>query len=619
LSAAPTQLNRGPRPPLLKFLKVCTEASPASGSDCRAALDCPECGASKAVRVMCEEGSQPFAETRTCDCSIIRINAWIGKRCNGTLPRPVSKPPATLPSTNGNGKGHHAPAPMPTTAPEIADPWEDFVPLERQDRPAFPVEVLPLEVQEMVRAVSEATQTPVDCSAMMGLSVVAAAVAKRVETEPRDGWREPLVLWTAGALPPGSMKSAVDGEMKAPIIAHQDELTELMRDEVARSAVARHLLEKRLESLKTKATNTDDNVKRRLLQDEAEAVAVELARTKQVFAPRLLCEDVTPERLGMLMHEQGGRMAVLSSEGTIFIGMAGYYNSGTTSLDIYKKGHSGDAVTVDRVGRPSIQIPRPALTMGLLIQPDVIARLSDRKEMRGEGLLARFLYAMPRSWVGERNVEPDPIPDAVRTAYHKKVRHLLEMPADTDEKGNPRPHTLLFDKAAQGAIRDYRKRLEPMLGKGGELEHLADWGGKLHGALVRIAALLHLTANAGTCPKPWKVAVDRREVERAAQVCDYLIAHAKIAFGMMSADPALAGARTIWEWIARQDAPIVTLRDIHRGVKRSFPKPADLDVPLSTLIDLGYIRQKVDRAEKGSSGGRTSVKFEVNPKAKGQG
>lgn len=615
------QTNRGPRPPLLKFLKVCTEAHAASGNDYQAVMDCPKCGAAKTVTVTCEEGSLPFVGYRSCGCSIIGINGWIEQRLSGKIGPP--------PRPRVNGNGHHAPAPSaairaPAAAPaltpaEATDPWEDFLPLEMQDRPAFPAEALPLEIRAMVLAVSEQTQTPADCSAMMGLSVVAAAVAKRVEAEPRPGWREPLALWTAGALPPGSMKSAVDGEMKAPIIAYQDELTELMRDEVAKSAVARHLLEKRLESLKSKVTNTEDNAKRRLLQDEAESVAVELARTKQVFAPRLLCEDITPERLGMLMHEQSGRMAVLSSEGTIFTGMAGYYNSGTTSLDIYKKGHSGDAVTVDRVGRPSVQIPRPALTLGLIIQPGVIARLNDRQEMREEGLLARFLYAMPKSWVGERDVEPDPIPDAVRAAYHRKIRALLEIPADTDEKGNPRPHTLLFTDVAQAAIRDYRKRLEPMLGKGGELEYLADWGGKLHGALARIAALLHMAGIAGEIAEPWVIPVDEVEVEKAALICDYLIAHAKIAFGMMSADPALGGARTIWEWIARQDSPTVTLRDMRRGLRRSFPKPADMDVPLSVLMDLGYIRQQTDRAEKGSAGGRTSVKFEVNPKARAQG
>ena len=38
-------------------------------------------------------------------------------------------------------------------------------------------------------------------------------------------------------------------------------------------------------------------------------------------------------------------------------------------MDLWLKGHSGDPLRVDRKGRPPEHIPRPALTLGLMIQP----------------------------------------------------------------------------------------------------------------------------------------------------------------------------------------------------------------------------------------------------------
>jgi len=44
---------------------------------------------------------------------------------------------------------------------------------------------------------------------------------------------------------------------------------------------------------------------------------------------------------------------------------------------------------------------------------------------------------------------------------------------------------------AEALSEQFYNALEPRLGKDGDLEHMADWAGKLHGAVLRIAGLLH--------------------------------------------------------------------------------------------------------------------------------
>ncbi|WP_425466834.1 DUF3987 domain-containing protein [Peribacillus cavernae] len=79
----------------------------------------------------------------------------------------------------------------------------------------------------------------------------------------------------------------------------------------------------------------------------------EIDEQKIITLPRLITEDVTPEKLADLMAENNEKMALLSAEGGgIFNIMAGRYASdGKANLEIFLKGFSGDYCAVDRIGR----------------------------------------------------------------------------------------------------------------------------------------------------------------------------------------------------------------------------------------------------------------------------
>ena len=140
--------------------------------------------------------------------------------------------------------------------------------------------------------------------------------------------------------------------------------------------------------------------------------------------PRLVADDVTPEAAASLLAEQKGRLAIISAEGGIFDIIAGRYNGNVPNMDLWLKGHSGDMIRVDRKGRRPEYIPRPALTLGLMIQPEVLSIIAAQRVFRGRGLLARFLYAMPVSRVGQRQIGPTPLPGDIATAYDTHVQGL---------------------------------------------------------------------------------------------------------------------------------------------------------------------------------------------------
>lgn len=137
---------------------------------------------------------------------------------------------------------------------------------------------------------------------------------------------------------------------------------------------------------------------------DVDRLVAELEALPVVVAPRLVADDITPEKVAVLMAQHGERIALLSAEGGVFGIMAGRYQPNSSpNLDVFLKAHSGDRLTVDRIGRSPVRLEKPALTIGLAVQPDVIRRLADTPEFRGRGLLARFLYALPDSLVGSRD------------------------------------------------------------------------------------------------------------------------------------------------------------------------------------------------------------------------
>jgi hypothetical protein len=344
---------------------------------------------------------------------------------------------------------------------------------------------------------------------------------------------------------------------------------------------------------------------------EAARLAEGLSEMSVPVSPRIIVDDATPERLGMLLGAHGGRMSVMSPEGDVFDMMAGKYSSGSANIGLYLRGHSGDDLIVDRVGRPAIIVRRAAITFGLCVQPEVMLGLTTNSTFRGRGLMGRMLFSIPMSTLGERKVRAQPVSERVAEAYSVRIKELLSLPAQTGEDGNIVAQPLRFSGEADDEVASFETWIEPQLKPGKELGYMADWAGKLAGQTVRIAALLHLGLTEQD-RYPWASEVGGETVARARQIARFLIPHARGAFQAMGTDPSLNGAREILEWLRERGLGRFCKRDIHRGLRTLFRQSSEIDAPLSLLADHGYIRSAAESGK--STGGRPpSPEFEVNP------
>jgi hypothetical protein len=512
------------------------------------------------------------------------------------------------------------------SAPQEAG-WEEPLPFHEVALPAFPVEALAPWQRAFVEAEATATQTPPDLPAMLALSVTSVACARKVVVKVKDGYVEPVNIYTAIGLPPASRKSAVFRDVKEPVEAHERELTTGMIPKIAAARTQHEIDDKTLHELYKKAAKADGAERDALVQQAAE-LAQKLDKAEIPRAVRLLVDDTTPEKLEILLAENGGRMGVLSAEGGVFDIMAGRYagKGRSGNFEVFLKGHAGDDLRVDRVGRPPVFIRRPALTLGLAIQPEAIRSLGAIPGSRGRGLPGRFLYAMPPSIVGRRAVDPPPVPETVTQAYRANMTALLELsigtsqqgePADTDQQGEPAEEVLTLAQPAYSRWLEFAAWVEPRLADFGPLAEMADWAGKLPGAVARIAGLLHLADRADEqAPSEAPIPVDT--MERAIRIGRYLIPHARAAFDLMGLDPLVADARYVLTWIRRQAAGHVgctfTKRDAFEGTKGRFKQVADLEFALALLQKHHSIRMLPAEPQPGR-GRPPSPTYEVNPLA----
>lgn len=492
-----------------------------------------------------------------------------------------------------------------------APEWETPIPFAAPSLPAFPVAVFPSWLSEFIRAEAVATQTPPDLASMLALSTLAASLAKKVEVQVTASWTEPVNLFTVTALRPAARKSAVFAELLRPL--EEWEAAEGLRlaPQIASAQNRYKIVESRLQKAQTEAAKAAPQ-EREALERVAEELAQQLSGMTVPAAPRLLADDTSPERLQTLLRDQKGRMALMSPEGGVFDLMAGRYGqNGTPNFEVYLKGHAGDNLRVDRVNRPAEMIRRPALTLGLAVQPDVIRSLADQPGFRGRGLLGRFLYSLPPDMLGSRNVRAPGVPIHLRDGYWTRMTALLDLPLRTTEDGDAIPYTLQLTPEAEHRLLEFSERLEPKLAEFGELAAMTDWAGKLVGTVARIAALIHVAERAGEA-SPWEELVDVESVDCAIQVGDYLLPHAKAAYALMGADPEVERARYLLGVIHRHAVPEFSRRDLFEWTKGRFSRVEDLTTPLRVLIDHQHLRERA--APAGTGRGRPAGPvYEVNP------
>lgn len=476
--------------------------------------------------------------------------------------------------------------------------WETPIPFDEYTLPTFPVEALPEVIRMYTVALAESTQTPVDMSASASIAIMALCMQGKYRIRGKPDWIEPLNLYVVEVAEPSERKSAVINAETKPLNAYEAEYNKQNSGSFEVSKMHKRVLERRQKSME------DQAAKGKLEDGALDRIATEIAEYKVKKPLRLYVDDITTEKLNSALSDGGGKTAIVSSEGGIFDMLAGIYTK-NVNIDVFLKGHSGDCIRVDRIGRESENIMNPALTVLLTVQPNVLSVLMQNGTFRGRGLTARFLYCMPTSNVGTRKYRTEPVSEDVYRGYDSLIRNLL------DDEQLAEPELITLSLKADKLLEAFAEDLEPKIRT--EFADIADWVGKLTGAVLRIAGILcrasvHRSHDFLDDPPP--LIVDEKTMENAISIGQYFTEHAKAAFSLMGADAMVKQCKYVLSVITKNGLVEFSRRDIMR-LCRSIKTVDEAQPILNHLADYGYIAPK---EETYSGKGRPSAQtYLVNP------
>lgn len=480
------------------------------------------------------------------------------------------------------------------------DRWADPLPLAslQEPLPTFPTDALG-ELGPFVAGLSDFMQSDPSIAALAVLSAGAAVGAKRARVGLYADRSEPVNLYTCVVAPPSARKSPVWRHVFRPLRDAEERLQRDAAPRVARLQETRSILEGRLKAARRRAVEGDPGA-----TEEATRLAAELGALEPAALPRLIADDVTPERLSGLLQQNAERLAIISDEGSI-LDLDRY--SKVPNFGVLLNAYSGDSVTVDRVGREGERLVEPLLTLALAVQPVVVEAMQADPIKAGRGLPQRFVYAHPESLVGTRTFDPatmPPYPRSEANHYRARLTALAESPLVGRELPMSAGAVRLWADHNEAQEQERRRPGDPLWFPSG---HVAEgWIGKSDALLARVAGVLHVLDHGpdGT--------IERETMDRACRILTWARPHAFKVFGVLPRQEGTKLAERLLSRIRERRCRRFSERDAYRDLLSG--ETADrARLAIGCLQRTGHVRAVGVRPTSPAIGRPPSPEYEVNP------
>lgn len=294
----------------------------------------------------------------------------------------------------------------------------------------FPLDQLPPQIAEMSRAISSVEGTPESLAACSTLGILSASIGAGLQVESGPNRRTRGNLYILASAESGSGKSETFRHALGPFTDFEATKVEAWREQTLPSVEAeRDILESEISALKKAAGKAQSAEKRQEIRTKLEGKKRELAAMDAMRHPPVLCcEDVTTEKLAVMLGDCGECIASFSPDaGGVVNNLLGRYSKlDRTDETIYLKAFSGDYCRVDRQGRQSVVLRSPCVTVVWFTQPDKVETLLEKRSLTDGGLIPRLLICHSNAQPREIGDDSAKIPASVSSNYRNLIRELLE-------------------------------------------------------------------------------------------------------------------------------------------------------------------------------------------------
>lgn len=509
-----------------------------------------------------------------------------------------------------------------TEKPATSNDWPAPKPIQAalHPVPAFDADtLLPEALRGWVMDEADRMPCPPDFIAAGALVALGAIIGARCAIKPKslDSWLIVPNLWGGIVGLPSAKKSPAIGAALKPLDrliarameAHRADLEAFEADNTVFEA-KRDAIESRIKAAAKDAKKGDlDSIAKELQGHRQQAPEAPTLR-------RYKSNDTTVEKLGELLRENPSGLLVMRDE---LVGLIASWDKDGREGEraFYLEAWNGNAsFDTDRIGRGSIFIPNLCVSIFGGIQPDKLTGYLEQaaNALANDGMLQRFqLLVFPdhRAWEWRNRIPAKEARDRAFAVFDTLADFdpvaWGAAPIDDFAKF---PH-FFFDDAAQGIFIEWSGELHgskmpaedhPII-----QQHLAKFD-KLFPAL---ALILHLVDCAATGRRGL---VTAESALRAAAWCEYLEAHARRCYGLLT-DDGLRAAQALADKLRQGKlADGFTARDVRRNQWRSLTTDEAVQAALDWLEDEDWLRAE----EVGGTGpgtGRRTYRYVINPKA----
>lgn len=245
--------------------------------------------------------------------------------------------------------------------------------------------------------------------------------------------------------------------------------------------------------------------------------------------------------------------------------------------------------------------PHPVSMLGAL-EPDRLPATLQRGEAT---VAARFLYALPAPPAFQPLAGRKPARDDDALARLRAIGGKAGTLND--------PLYLRIDGDGLAALDHFLEGLHADLQRAQGLD--AAWLGKGHGAVPKLAAVLHLldwSAGQSADPSAELQDIGGDAIERAIALWSgYYRVHAKAFFDRTAPSDLEARTRRVVCWLRSCGVDAVSREDVRRTALGQAVNASEADRVLAQLTEAGVLRPIA--AKRGPKGGRPALRWEVNP------
>lgn len=427
---------------------------------------------------------------------------------------------------------------------------------------AFPLDALPRPLAGFVAEAAAALGCDPSMVALPAIAVAGSLIGNTRTIRLKSSWQEPCIFWTCIVADSGTLKSPAHDTAVRPLHRLQKRLK---TDHAARMA---------------EYQTAHEEWKSRKARDAANAGP----EPEKPILPRVVCSDITLERLGELLEQNPRGILCARDELAGWFGSFSRYKgkAGASDLPAWLEMHCAGPLTIDRKTseKKVLFIDRAAVSVSGTIQPGILAK-AVRGDFLDSGFIARILLAMPpkarKEW---QDVDIDP---ATVDAYGQLIESLYQLDFGTDGNGERVPVSLDLDGEARQAWIDFYNTFgtEQADADGERAAALS----KLEGYAARFALLHHICERIGAGLDE-RVSIGAESIAAGIKLARWFANEAERIYAMFGETEKQRETRRLIEWIMGRGGE-ATVRNVQDNLRSRYPTAEAARAALDELAAAG--------------------------------